>query len=65
MKTIISYAYVITTYINICLFRYHFEANKERFLPTITFSGGRVDISVLWPDAVEQLPSITDVRIHN
>ncbi|CAF4700344.1 unnamed protein product, partial [Rotaria magnacalcarata] len=40
--------------------RYHFEANKERFLPTITFSGGRVDISVLWPEAVEQLPSIID-----
>jgi len=41
--------------------RYHFEVSKYRFLPTITFSGGRVDVSVLWPEAVEQLPAITDV----
>lgn len=43
--------------------RYHFEANKERFLPTITFTGGRVDISVLWPEAVEQLPATADIPI--
>jgi hypothetical protein len=42
-------------------FRYHFEAIKGRFLPTLTFSGGRVDVSVIWPEAVEQLPAITDV----
>ena len=41
--------------------RYHFEENKERYLPTITFSGGRVDVSGIWPNAIEQLPSITDV----
>ena len=45
------------------LFRYHFESNKERFLPTLTFSGGRVDVSVLWQNSVEQLPAITDVSI--
>lgn len=44
-------------------FRYHFEADKDQFLPTITFSGGRVDVSVLWPEAVEQLPSISDVGL--
>jgi len=27
----------------------------------LTFSGGRVDVSVLWPEAVEQLPAIADV----
>ncbi len=43
------------------IFRYHFEENKERYLPTITFSGGHVDVSVLWPEAVERLPSIPDV----
>ncbi|CAF0900115.1 unnamed protein product [Rotaria sp. Silwood1] len=43
--------------------RYHFESNKERFFPTLTFSGGRVDVSILWPEAVEQLPSITDIPI--
>jgi len=42
-------------------FRYHFEADKQRYLPTITFSGGQVDVSVGWPDAIEQLPSITNV----
>ena len=44
------------------LIRYHFEAQKERFLPTVTFSGGRAEVSVLWPDAVEHLPSLNDVR---
>ncbi len=48
-------------FINRFSIRYHFEANKNRFLPTLTFSGGRVDVSVLWPEAVEQLPAITDV----
>ncbi|UJR28669.1 hypothetical protein I4U23_009898 [Adineta vaga] len=43
--------------------RYHFETNKERFFPTITFSGGRVEIGVLWPEAVEQLPSISDIPV--
>jgi len=42
-------------------FRYHFEENKEQFLPTITFSGGQVDVSVYWPDAIDQLPSVTSV----
>ena len=41
--------------------RYLFESNKEQFLPTLTFSGGRVDVSILWPEVVEQLPAITDV----
>jgi hypothetical protein len=42
--------------------RYHFEEDKERFLPTITFSGGRVDVSVIWPDAIQRIPSIIDVK---
>ncbi len=45
--------------------RYHFESHKGRFLPTLTFSGGRVDVSVLWPDAVEQLPDIINVLKEN
>ncbi|CAF4058119.1 unnamed protein product [Rotaria sordida] len=43
--------------------RYHFESNKNRYFPTITFSGGSAIISILWPDSVEQLPSITDMPI--
>ncbi|CAF3928592.1 unnamed protein product [Rotaria magnacalcarata] len=43
--------------------RYHFEGNKSRYLPTITFSGGPAYVSVLWPDAVEYLPSITDISV--
>ncbi|CAF1096486.1 unnamed protein product [Adineta steineri] len=43
--------------------RYHFEENKERYFPTITFSGGHIDISVLWPNAIDQLPSITDIPV--
>ncbi|CAF3064750.1 unnamed protein product [Rotaria socialis] len=43
--------------------RYHFEGNKTRYLPTITFSGGPAYVSVLWPDAVEYLPSITDISV--
>jgi hypothetical protein len=43
------------------VFRYHFEENKQQYLPTITFSGGQVDVSVVWPDSIERLPSITDV----
>ncbi|CAF3406424.1 unnamed protein product [Rotaria sp. Silwood1] len=43
--------------------RYHFESNKNWYLPTITFSGGSAIISVLWPDAVQQLPSIADISV--
>ncbi|CAF2557981.1 unnamed protein product [Rotaria sp. Silwood2] len=45
--------------------RYHFESNKNRYLPTITFSGGYAVISVLWPDAVQQLPSIADMSVSH
>ncbi|CAF1377156.1 unnamed protein product, partial [Didymodactylos carnosus] len=43
--------------------RYHFESKKERYLPTITFSGGRIDVAVLWQQAVDQLPSVSDIPI--
>jgi len=44
------------------MFRYYFETNKERFLPTVTFSGGPAEVSIRWPNSIDQIPSATNVN---
>ena len=36
--------------------RYHFEADKSQFLPTITFENGPIDVDVWWQETIETIP---------
>ena len=43
--------------------RYHFESDNSKFLPTITFENGPIEIEVLWQTALEShlIPSFKEV----
>lgn len=42
--------------------RYHFESDYSKYLPTITFENGPIEVEVMWPNAIEtsQIPSLID-----
>jgi hypothetical protein len=36
-----------------CLFRYLYEADHDKFLPTIALENGPIELGLLWPESVE------------
>lgn len=42
--------------------RYHFESDVSKYLPTITFENGPIEVEVMWPHAMEpsQIPQLVN-----
>jgi hypothetical protein len=41
--------------------RYHFEGDLSKYLPTITFECGPVEVEVLWQHSISTVPKLFDV----
>ena len=41
--------------------RYHFESDLSKYLPTITFECGPVEVEVLWQHSISTVPKLFDV----
>ena len=42
-------------------YRYHFEHDQSKFLPTITLENGPIDLGIMWPQAVFGSPQFDEV----
>ena len=47
------YTFFIKYYILLTVYRYLFEADHTRFLPTVALENGPIELGLLWPEAVE------------
>ena len=42
-------------------YRYHFEHDQSKFLPTITLENRPIDLGIMWPQAVFGSPQFDEV----
>ncbi len=49
------------TDIFLCLFRYLFEPDHNCYLPTITLENGPIHLGLIWHNAVDTVPTFSEV----
>ena len=48
-------------YLHRSIFRYLFESNHQKYLPTIALENGPIDLGLVWPEACLGYPKYSEV----